>query len=57
MKLEIAINSAYKELKKNKIKSALIDSEILMSQAINKSREFIILNLDHDVNKRPIDFT
>jgi release factor glutamine methyltransferase len=52
MKLEIAINSAYKELKKKKIKSALIDSEILMSQAINKSREFIILNLDHDVKKR-----
>jgi release factor glutamine methyltransferase len=56
MKLEIAINSAYKELKKNKIKSALIDSEILMSQAINKSREFIILNLDHDISKKEYDY-
>ena len=44
MKLEIAINKAFKELKKNNIKTAMLDSELLMSKVINKNREFIILN-------------
>ncbi len=48
MKLETAIQNAYQKLRKNNIKSALIDSEILLSEAINKSREFIILN--HNLN-------
>ena len=52
MNFEIVINRAYEELKKNNIKSALIDSELLLSQAINKSREFIILNLNHDVSQK-----
>ena len=51
MKLEIAINKAYKQLKKNNIKSALLDSELLMSKAISKGREFIILNLKKEINK------
>ena len=45
MKLETAIKDACLELKKNKIKTPLLDSEILMSKAINKEREFLILNL------------
>ena len=52
MKLEIAIKNAYQKLKKNNIKSALLDSEILLSEAINKSREFIILNLNQDISKK-----
>ena len=52
MKLEIAIKSAYQKLKKNNIKSALLDSEILLSEAIKKSREFIILNSNHDISKK-----
>ena len=52
MKLEIAIKSAHQKLKKNNIKSALLDSEILLSEAINKSREFIILNSNHDVTEK-----
>ena len=52
MELEIAINDAYKKLKKNNIKSALLDSEILLSKAINKSREFIILNSKFNINKK-----
>jgi release factor glutamine methyltransferase len=55
MKLEIAIKSAYQKLKKNNIKSALLDSEILLSEAINKSREFIILNLNHDISEKEYD--
>ena len=46
MNLELAINSAYQKLKKNNIKSAMLDSEILMSEAVNKSREFVILNFE-----------
>jgi release factor glutamine methyltransferase len=56
MKLEIAIKSAYKKLKKNNIKSALLDSEILLSEAINKSREFIILNSNHDVSEKELNY-
>ena len=52
MNLETIINSAYQDLKKSNIKSALIDSEILLSQAINKSREFIILNSNYDVSEK-----
>ena len=50
MNLSIIINSAYQDLKKSNIKSALIDSEILLSQAINKNREFIILNSNYNVS-------
>ena len=52
MKLEIAIKNAYQKLKKNNIKSALLDSEILLSEAINKSREFVILNLNQEISEK-----
>ena len=52
MKLVAAINNAYKELKKNNIKSALLDSELLISKVINKKREFVILNLEKDIDKK-----
>ena len=52
MNLQKIINSAYQDLKKSNIKSALIDSEILLSQAINKSREFIILNSNYNVSEK-----
>jgi release factor glutamine methyltransferase len=52
MQLETAINKAFKELKKSCIKSAMLDSELLMSKAINKDREFIILNLKKEINEK-----
>jgi len=52
MKLEKAIKKTHQDLKENNIKSALLDSEILLSKAINKSREFIILNQDHDISDK-----
>ncbi len=52
MKLEFAIKHAYQKLKKNNIITALLDSEILLSKAINKSREFIILNSNDDINEK-----
>ena len=42
MKLESAINQAYIELKANNIRTPLLDSEILMSKAIKREREYII---------------
>ena len=50
MEIEIAFKNAYQKLKNNKIKSASIDSEILLSKAINKSREFIILNSKYNIS-------
>ena len=55
MKVEIAFKSAYQKLKKSNIKSALLDSELLMSSVINKKREFIILNLNEEISKKDFD--
>ena len=53
------INSALKKgqsiLIDNNIISAKLDSEILMSQAIRKNKEFIILNLNKQIKKRDLD--
>ena len=55
MNIEIAIKNACKELKKNKINSALLDSELLLSKVIKKDRKFILLNLDKELNKSDQD--
>ena len=52
MKLKLAIEEAFNELKKSNIKSALLDSEILISQAVNKNREFILLNSNLKINQK-----
>ena len=54
MKLETAINNAYKNLKDNNIKSALIDSELLMAKVIKKNREYIFLNLNKEISKEDL---
>ena len=51
MNIEIAIKNAFKELKKNKINSALLDSELLLSEVIKKDRKFIILNPDKELDE------
>ena len=51
MKINTAIQQANTILKKNYIKSSLLDSELLISKAINKSREYIILNLDKEIKE------
>ena len=56
MKLKFLINSGYLRLKKNHIKSARLESEILLSKAINKSREFVILNDNYEVSDKDNDF-
>ena len=44
MKIESAIKKAYFDLKQNNIKTALLDSEILMSKVLKKDRSNILLN-------------
>ena len=51
MNIEIAIKNACKELKKNKISSALLDSELLLSKVIKKDRKFILLNLEKELDQ------
>jgi release factor glutamine methyltransferase len=50
MNIDQAIKKASSVLKKNHIKSAFLDCEILMSKALNKSREFIIMNPNEKIN-------
>ena len=51
MNIEIAIKNSCKELKKNKIGSALLDSELLLSKVIKKDRKFIFLNPDKKLDQ------
>ena len=46
MKIENAIQEGFLQLKQNNIESALLDSQLLMSQVIDRDQKFIILNPD-----------
>ena len=50
MNIDKAIKEASFNLKKNLIRSALLDCEILMSKVLNKSRKYIILNPNKKLN-------
>jgi len=43
-----------KFLKENKIPSSILDSEILLSKTLNKTREEILTNLDQKIDKKKI---
>ena len=55
MKVQTAINNAFNELNKNNIRTALLDCEILMAQAIKKNREFVILNSNQSIQDKIYD--
>ena len=44
MNIQNAINNASIFLKKSNIKSAMIDSEIILSNVVQKDRKYLILN-------------
>ena len=46
MNISFAIDEGTKILKEKSIITASLDAEILMAQAINKDRKFILLNLN-----------
>ena len=52
MKLEKVIKIASQKFINNNIKSSLLDSEILLSRAIKKSRDFVILNSNYKINEK-----
>ena len=56
MKIKKAIDSGFILLKKNDVKFPLLDSEILLSKAINKNREYIILNLHKKLKKDKYEY-
>ena len=56
MDIHSALKKGQSILIDNNIISAKLDSEILMSQAIRKNKEFIILNLNKQIKKRDLDY-
>ena len=52
MNINTALKNASLDLKKKNIKSALLDSEILMSKVLNQDRSKIILNLNSQLNNQ-----
>ena len=52
MNIQNAIRKGKMILSEKKIKTAELDSEILMSKAINKEKKFLILNLNNEISKR-----
>ena len=48
------LNIGYKLLKSNKINSYKIDTELLLSDSLNVSRENLILNFKQSVHKKKI---
>ena len=54
MKVLEVINFGSNLLKERNIPSHILDSEILLSKILNKSREEILINLDKKINKKKI---
>ena len=51
MKILEAIKSGSKLLKEKNIPTSILDSELLLSKSLNKSREEILINLEKRINK------
>ena len=56
MDIETALKKGQLILKDNNIKSAELDSEILMSQAIRKDKKYIILNYNKKIKKKDLKY-
>ena len=55
MNIQTALNKACSNLIKKNIKSANLDTEILMSNVIKKNRKYIILNYDKDLSRESLN--
>ena len=55
MNIQNAIRKGKMILSEKKIKTAELDSEILMSKAINKEKKFIILNFNNEITKENLN--
>ena len=56
MNIQTAIQKAQLFLKKKNIKTPVLDSQILMSEAIKKEKEFIILNFDKEISNKSLEY-
>jgi release factor glutamine methyltransferase len=55
MNIKNSINNGSKLLKENNIISHFIDSEILMTKALNQNREYVLLNLEKDLKEKELN--
>jgi len=55
MNIKDLINKGSKLLKENNIISHIIDSEILMTKALNKNREYVLLNLEKNLKEKELN--
>ena len=56
MNIENILGKASKQLNSLNIKNANLDCEVLLSNTINKDREYLILNLKQNLDKKYINF-
>jgi release factor glutamine methyltransferase len=56
MNIENTLNNATRDLSRFNIRNPYLDSEILLSQAINKDRKYIFLNLKKDIKEKHLIF-
>ena len=56
MNIQTAVQKAQLFLKEKNIKNPVLDSQILMSEAIKKEKEFIILNFDKEISNKSLEY-
>ena len=56
MNIQTAVQKAQLFLKEKNIKTPVLDSQILMSEAIKKEKEFIILNFDKEISNKSFKY-
>ena len=56
MQIYKIINSASQKLKNNNIHSCRLDSEILLSKVLNKTREELLINLNQKIDRSKINY-
>ena len=56
MNIQTAIQKAQLFLKEKNIKTPVLDSQILMSEAIKKEKEFVILNFDKEISNENLEY-
>ena len=56
MNIQTAVQKAQLFLKKKNIKTPVLDSQILMSEAIKKEKKFIILNFDKEISNKSFEY-
>ena len=55
MNIQTAVQKAQLFLKEKNIKTPVLDSQILMSEAIKKEKEFIILNFNKEISNKSLE--